>query len=132
MHHTPLPPYLPLLQPGGPERPISDLGRRGYEGYWTRKLLPMLLDPQYATLSIKQLSELTMITPADIVYTLQDYLQLIQYKGGQHVLCAAPELLEKYLKQAGSPGLEVSGCGRGGSREGEELRRGWKHEVVWS
>jgi hypothetical protein len=57
MCSLPIPPYpaLPcpaLLQVGTPERPLSDLGRVSYLGYWTRELLRILADHQ-GTISIK-------------------------------------------------------------------------------
>ncbi len=39
-------------QVGTPERPLSDLGRVSYHGYWTRELLKILADHQ-GTISIK-------------------------------------------------------------------------------
>ncbi len=38
---------------GTPERPLSDLGRVSYHGYWTRELLAILRDPDLASMSIK-------------------------------------------------------------------------------
>lgn len=38
---------------GTPERPLSDLGRVSYHGYWTRELLAILRDPDLASISIK-------------------------------------------------------------------------------
>eukprot|EP00878_Enallax_costatus_P002084 GHUV01002251.1.p1 GENE.GHUV01002251.1~~GHUV01002251.1.p1 ORF type:complete len:434 (+),score=154.19 GHUV01002251.1:93-1304(+) len=90
---------------GTPERPLSDLGRVSYRSYWTRVLMPVLKERE-GTVSIKELSELTCIKPDDIIYTLQ-YLGLIQYQKGQHVLVAAPKLLDQHLKEAGSWGLQV-------------------------
>ncbi|KXZ44682.1 hypothetical protein GPECTOR_63g11 [Gonium pectorale] len=90
---------------GTPERPLSDLGRVSYHGYWTRELLAILRETD-GSISIKELSELTAIKPDDIINTLQT-LGLIQYQKGQHVLCAAPKLVEKHLKAAGGPGLVV-------------------------
>ncbi|GAX84744.1 hypothetical protein CEUSTIGMA_g12166.t1 [Chlamydomonas eustigma] len=90
---------------GTPERPLSDLGRVSYHGYWTRILLTIIKD-HTGPISIKDLSEMTAIKTNDIVATLQQ-LNLIQYQKGQHVLYAAPKVVEKYLKQAGDAGLVV-------------------------
>jgi histone acetyltransferase MYST1 len=90
---------------GTPERPLSDLGAVSYRGYWTRALLKVLSEAT-ATVSIKDLSDLTAIKTDDVIATLQ-HLSLIQYQKGQHVVCAAPSLLEKHLKAAGSAGLPV-------------------------
>ncbi len=91
---------------GTPERPLSDLGAVSYRGYWTRALLKVLSDQATSTVSIKDLSDLTAIKPDDVIATLQ-HLALIQYQKGQHVVCAAPSLLERHLKAAGSAGLPV-------------------------
>lgn len=93
------------LQVGTPERPLSDLGLVSYRGYWTRVILPLLKEHE-GTISIKDLSELTGIKTDDILTTL-NYLNLIQYQKGQHVLCAAPKLIDQKLKEAGGPGLTV-------------------------
>ncbi|GLI59568.1 hypothetical protein VaNZ11_001474 [Volvox africanus] len=90
---------------GTPERPLSDLGRVSYHGYWTRELLAILRATE-CSISIKELSEETAIKIDDIINTLQT-LGLIQYQKGQHVICAAPWLIEKHLKAAGGPGLAV-------------------------
>ncbi|CAL5225365.1 g8169 [Coccomyxa viridis] len=90
---------------GTPERPLSDLGNVSYRGYWTRELLKVLKE-QEGSISIKELSAATMIKTEDIISTLQ-HLNLIQYQKGQHVICAAPAVIERHLKQAGSPGLQV-------------------------
>ena len=91
---------------GTPERPLSDLGLVSYRGYWTRELLAILKDESRAVMSIKDLSELTMIKTEDIISTLQ-HLNLLAYQKGAYVICAAPELIEKHLKAAGSAGVEV-------------------------
>lgn len=90
---------------GTPERPLSDLGLVSYRGYWTRVLLSILKDCE-GSISIKDLSERTMIKIDDIISTLQ-HLNLIQYQKGQHVICAAPHVVEAHLRKCGSPGLIV-------------------------
>ena len=51
-----------------------------------------------------------MIKADDIITTLQ-HLNLIQYQKGQHVICAAPHVIDAHLKAAGSPGLQASAGG---------------------
>ena len=65
-----------------------------------------VLKEQEGSISIKDLSTATMIKTDDIISTL-NHLNLIQYQKGQHVICAAPAVIERHLKQAGSPGLQV-------------------------
>lgn len=77
-----------------------------YEAYWTRVLLSFLRDHR-GTLSIKDLSEVTAIKVDDIMLMLQDRLNLIQYQKGQHVVCAAPSLIDTCLKKAGGAGCVV-------------------------
>ena len=65
-----------------------------------------VLQVRDGSVSIKELSDLTAIKTDDIISTLQ-HLNLIQYQKGQHVICAAPSVIDRTLKAAGSPGLEV-------------------------
>ena len=57
----------------------------------------MLKDYQ-GTISLKELSEMTAIKVEDVVSTLQ-HLNLIQYQKGQHVICAAPKLIERSVSK---------------------------------
>ncbi|CAH8281709.1 unnamed protein product [Eruca vesicaria subsp. sativa] len=90
---------------GTPERPLSDLGLLSYRGYWTRVLLD-ILKKHKGNISIKELSDMTAIKAEDILSTLQS-LELIQYRKGQHVICADPKVLDRHLKAAGRGGLDV-------------------------
>ncbi|XP_057838519.2 histone acetyltransferase of the MYST family 1 isoform X2 [Cryptomeria japonica] len=90
---------------GTPERPLSDLGFLSYRGYWTRVLLD-ILKKHRGNISIKELSDMTAIKVEDVISTLQ-VLDLIQYRKGQHVICADPKVLDRHLKAAGVAGLEV-------------------------
>ncbi|CAK8564802.1 unnamed protein product [Lathyrus sativus] len=93
---------------GTPERPLSDLGLLSYRGYWTRVLLD-ILKKHKGNISIKELSDMTAIKAEDILTTLQS-LELIQYRKGQHVICADPKVLDRHLKAAGRGGLDVDVC----------------------
>ncbi|KAF6175657.1 hypothetical protein GIB67_022659 [Kingdonia uniflora] len=55
---------------------------------------------------IYELSDMTAIKADDILATLQG-LELIQYRKGQHAICADPKVLDRHLKAAGRGGLEV-------------------------
>ena len=55
---------------------------------------------------LQELSDMTAIKSDDILSTLQS-LDLIQYRKGQHVICADPKVLDRHLKAAGRGGLEV-------------------------
>lgn len=99
---------------GTPERPLSDLGLVSYRGYWTRELLKILQDESKQFVSIKDLSEMTMIKTEDIISTLQ-HLGLLAYTKGAYVICASPDLIEKHLKAAGSGGVPCD-----------------PHAIVWS
>ena len=53
-----------------------------------------VLKDYQGSISLKELSEMTAIKVEDVVSTLQ-HLNLIQYQKGQHVICAAPKLIER-------------------------------------
>lgn len=59
-------------KPGGPERPLSDLGHRTYVSFWTRRVIKVLLQIQdnMQEVSMKKLVELTGMTESDIRYIL--------------------------------------------------------------
>lgn len=80
---------------GSPEKPLSDLGKVSYRSYWTRVILAFLREHNQGTVAIKDVSEATSIKTEDIISTLQ-FLGLIRYFKGQHVICATPKLLEQH------------------------------------
>ncbi|XP_073103281.1 putative MYST-like histone acetyltransferase 1 [Elaeis guineensis] len=91
---------------GTPEKPLSDLGWRSYQSYWTRVLLNAIKEHKN-DISFKKLSKMTAIRPFDVFNTLRT-LKLVQYKkGGRPVICRDPKILDHHLKAAGSGGLEV-------------------------
>ncbi|KAF2258105.1 hypothetical protein CC78DRAFT_479640 [Lojkania enalia] len=57
---------------GGPEKPLSDLGRRAYLHHWSTTLARAILGvPSRKTLTVLDLRNETYIVPEDIVATLQ-------------------------------------------------------------
>ncbi len=52
---------------GSPEKPLSDLGKLSYRSYWSWVLLEILRDFR-GTLSIKDLSAMTSITQARLLF----------------------------------------------------------------
>ncbi|KAF2739523.1 acyl-CoA N-acyltransferase [Polyplosphaeria fusca] len=57
---------------GGPEKPLSDLGRRAYIHYWSTTLARAILGaPSKKTLTVLDLRNETYIVPEDIIATLQ-------------------------------------------------------------
>lgn len=66
-------------QIGSPEKPLSDLGYRGYRSYWASVILRTLMqaeDP--TTMTIKELSNTTYIHELDVIDALR-YTGLLKY-----------------------------------------------------
>ena len=59
-------------KPGGPERPLSDLGHRAYVSFWTRRVVKVLLDMAQNEKQIKfgDIKDRTGMTDDDIKYVL--------------------------------------------------------------
>ena len=60
-------------KPGGPERPLSDLGHRTYVSFWTRRVVNVLLalDKNQEEISIAVIRDRTGMTENDIHYILE-------------------------------------------------------------
>lgn len=82
---------------GSPEKPLSDLGRLSYRSYWAYTLLELMKECRSTTQSVRELSELSGITPDDIVYTLQS-MKMVKYWKGQHVICVTPKTVTEHLQ----------------------------------
>jgi histone acetyltransferase SAS3 len=62
---------------GSPEKPLSDMGLVSYRGYW-RLTLCDLLRKQNTPISITRISELTGMTPDDIISALEGLRALVR------------------------------------------------------
>ncbi|KAJ9522751.1 hypothetical protein QJQ45_019840 [Haematococcus lacustris] len=104
---------------GTPERPLSDLGQVSFRSYWARVLLEALRHMR-GDVSVKEMSEMTMIKGQDIVDTLQPItcslarrimpqsLGLIKYWRGTHLIHADPRIVqEHYAKHAQQRMIDV-------------------------
>ncbi|OAG15160.1 hypothetical protein CC77DRAFT_947391 [Alternaria alternata] len=68
---------------GGPEKPLSDLGRIAYIHYWSQTLARTILTcPSKKIVTVQDLREKTYIVPEDIIATLQTMDVLEQKKKG--------------------------------------------------
>ncbi|PSN64222.1 hypothetical protein BS50DRAFT_575666 [Corynespora cassiicola Philippines] len=57
---------------GGPEKPLSDLGRLAYTHYWSQTLARVILSsPSRKSITVDDLRNETFIVPEDIIATLQ-------------------------------------------------------------
>lgn len=75
-------------KPGGPERPLSDLGHRVYVSYWTRRVVTVLmnLNRESKEITIKEIQDKTGMTEDDIKYILENLEILRQDKNQRKFL----------------------------------------------
>ncbi|XP_017062509.1 males-absent on the first protein [Drosophila ficusphila] len=81
---------------GGPEKPLSALGRLSYRGFWGYTLLEKLKNLRTKQVTIKKLSQLTYIAEEDIAYTLEA-VKLMNYFKGDHIICTNRHIIEARL-----------------------------------
>jgi histone acetyltransferase MYST1 len=82
---------------GTPERPLSDLGLVSFRSYWTKVLLEHLRTVK-GDVSIKEVSDATMIRGQDIVETLTN-LGMIKYWKGTHLIHGDPKVAQDHLSK---------------------------------
>lgn len=91
---------------GGPEKPLSELGRKGYMRFWEARVARAILElKSKQTLSVGEISEASWVLPEDVVGTLKDMGLLTASKraDGAAVISKA-RLRESILKK----GLDVT------------------------
>lgn len=87
---------------GTPERPLSDLGQKGFTSYWTRVLLETIRDHLHA--SIEDLTKWTSIRSEDVVSTLKP-LGLVMYWKHEYIAHFNKRTVEKHLENLKSQPL---------------------------
>jgi len=83
---------------GSPEKPLSDLGLISYRNYWKDIILYYLINYPDREISFKAISEEMGIQANDIVSTLQ-FLGMIKYWRGKHVILKKENIIEDYLER---------------------------------
>ena len=101
-------------RPGGPERPLSDLGRLSYLSWWSERLFHEL--QRYgdgAVCSLEELSAATGMRRDDIVRVLREH-ELVRYVKGQYVVTVSGRRMDDWRRQNSGqqgPGREAGGGG---------------------
>ena len=58
---------------GGPEKPLSELGRKGYTQFWVARIARMVLGMKTkSSLSVAELAEKCSMLPEDVMAALKD------------------------------------------------------------
>lgn len=73
---------------GGPEKPLSELGRRAYIHFWAGTITRCIVaSPTKKTITIKDITDETYIMTDDIITTLKE-MQVLEHqkKGGKKAL----------------------------------------------
>ncbi|KAF3035101.1 hypothetical protein E8E12_003762 [Didymella heteroderae] len=110
---------------GGPEKPLSDLGRLAYVHYWSQTLARTILScPPKKTLTVTDLGQKTFIVPDDITATLQD-MDVLEHKkrGGAEAVINKAKIrawVEKHKVNLTSPVDSDAFVLRGRSRSESE------------
>ena len=91
---------------GSPEKPLSDLGAVSYRSYWCRSVLLALRSYPQPSVSVMDLSKMTSIVSEDVINALQ-FLGLLKYFNGSHIVVAPPQVLDELLKKYPAKGLQV-------------------------
>ncbi|CAG0913277.1 unnamed protein product [Notodromas monacha] len=86
------------LQPGTPEKPLSELGRLSYHAYWKSVLLEYLFAQRgQPHVRISEIMKETGMHPQDIAYTFQLLKFLRKDRVGRIVLCYEDKRLDEHM-----------------------------------
>jgi GNAT superfamily N-acetyltransferase len=91
---------------GTPERPLSDLGRQSYLGYWTHKIIEYLFSIEGEPFTLHDIVENTAIRLIDVIDALER-VNLIKKHKGEIYVCTNRAILEQIYKKMGRPAIPV-------------------------
>ncbi|GAB7344418.1 hypothetical protein MBLNU457_2269t2 [Dothideomycetes sp. NU457] len=57
---------------GGPEKPLSSLGKKAYQAYWSAAIARCLLNSKSGRISIAEIVQDTYLMPEDVIYALKE------------------------------------------------------------
>ena len=58
---------------GGPEKPLSELGKKGYLGFWETRVARAILETKAkTTMSVSDIAEACWMLPEDVLFTLKE------------------------------------------------------------
>ncbi|TPX59734.1 hypothetical protein PhCBS80983_g02311 [Powellomyces hirtus] len=83
---------------GSPEKPLSDLGLVTYRRYWRRTVLRALHEWSGEQVSIEEVSQLTCMTPDDIIHTLHLLDMLKKNAHGDYVIRYPAALINSFIE----------------------------------
>ena len=66
---------------GGPEKPLSDLGKETYLSWWTQRIIDFIRDNKDQSFTLSEMSRRTCITEEDIKWTMEKIKILRVSKG---------------------------------------------------
>lgn len=87
---------------GGPEKPLSELGRKGYMRFWEARVANAILEVKAKrTLSVGELAEVCWVLPEDVVGTLKDMRVLTSSKRADGAAVISKAKLREYVLNRG-------------------------------
>lgn len=117
---------------GGPEKPLSELGKRGYQSYWSQAIARAILSaPSKKILTIEDIRDETYIVQEDIIATLQAMQVLENRKrGGAEAVMNKAKVREwMEANRVGlTPPVDVDGFVEAEKQEEEDEEEGGEEE----
>lgn len=94
-------------KPGGPERPLSDLGQVSYRSYWTQAIVQYVASVRTEpVVRVEDVSKATGIQSDDVIFTLKEHGMHNHWKGEHKVNMDAPTI-DSLLKSIRPPRLPL-------------------------